>query len=619
MESNPANSDTYAANVVILTCIFYTSVIFIVSMTIKLLLRMCQERLTFVCDLDDVKYHITSFFMETVEITEQYCYTMNVAIVARLYNTSGKTIVVILLKIICNYLTKLTTNSCAYHVFRTNLVFVVYHLGPIASLAANKLYGLITEYYRRENHTPPFHHLTNGSDNDCSRCTLLRQTIRQDLHEGVKVLRSTAALIMSSYFSHKFMMTLWSADVFNTKETFLRNRCSVRNLKHSNPLKAAFDEAVITFMFLAMQIGLRNVCRCFRISKNLLTSAGLMYINMAAFRYTGVLMNPTYATAVVYGCQEKIDRYHFIVFWIGPIVGALVFKDIIWIIRALDYVQKVFRASVEELHHFGTLKTLCALIDDTAEYQQQKNKQKEDQQCRLKNNEPILCQRLVSNDKLFVLDYISSGEKLQLLKEEEEEIDSIIEKCTENGERVVMRRETEKKYVGKWEKARVEHFKLTFKAKELELQKEILGLQTRLENEQVIDKENETFLNYSINELKKQIEYWECKYKTDVMEIDNKLDNRMMTLKEKTKEVEIMKETYNERQNIIEEHTKNKKILEEEKKINDYREKTAIKIQAWWRGTMVRRRLGHYKNLLGPRKKSIKKPFVNKGKKSKSK
>jgi hypothetical protein len=95
-----------------------------------------------------------------------------------------------------------------------------------------------------------------------------------------------------------------------------------------------------------------------------------------------------------------------------------------------DYVQKVFRASVEELHHFGTLKTLCALIDDTAEYQQQKNKQKEDQQCRLKNNEPILCQRLVSNDKLFVLDYISSGEKLQLLKEEEEEIDSIIEKCT---------------------------------------------------------------------------------------------------------------------------------------------------------------------------------------------
>lgn len=76
---------------------------------------------------------------------------------------------------------------------------------------------------------------------------------------------------------------------------------------------------------------------------------------------------------------------------------------------------------------------------------------------------------------------------------------------------------------------------------------------------------------------------------------------------------------YNERQTVIEEHAKNKLKLEEEKKINDYREKMATKIQAWWRGTMVRRRLGPYKHLLGPRKKSIKKPMINKGKKSKLK
>lgn len=93
------------------------------------------------------------------------------------------------------------------------------------------------------------------------------------------------------------------------------------------------------------------------------------------------------------------------------------------------YVQNVFRASVEELHNFGTLKTLCTLTDGTAEHLQQKNKQKEEQQYRMKN-EPKLRQRLVSNDKLFMLEYISSGKKLQLLKEEEEEIDSSIEKCT---------------------------------------------------------------------------------------------------------------------------------------------------------------------------------------------
>lgn len=73
-----------------------------------------------------------------------------------------------------------------------------------------------------------------------------------------------------------------------------------------------------------------------------------------------------------------------------------------------------------------------------------------------------------------------------------------------------------------------------------------------------------------------------------------------------------MKFQFNERQIIIEEHVKNKQKLEEEKKINDHKEKMATKIQAWWRGTMVRRRLGPYKNLMGPRKKSIKKSIKSK-------
>jgi glycerol uptake facilitator-like aquaporin len=54
-----------------------------------------------------------------------------------------------------------------------------------------------------------------------------------------------------------------------------------------------------------------------------------------AFRYTGVLMNPTYATALVYGCSGQINRDHFIVFWIGPIVGALVFKDVVKITQIM--------------------------------------------------------------------------------------------------------------------------------------------------------------------------------------------------------------------------------------------------------------------------------------------
>lgn len=68
-----------------------------------------------------------------------------------------------------------------------------------------------------------------------------------------------------------------------------------------------------------------------------------------------------------------------------------------------------------------------------------------------------------------------------------------------DGERLAIRRETEKNYVDKWEKARVENFKFKFKAEELGLQKKITELRVKLETEKLVDAENETFLSYCIN------------------------------------------------------------------------------------------------------------------------
>lgn len=61
------------------------SAVFFVSLVIKLSLKAYQERLTFVNNIDDAKYHLTSWFMEIVEITEQYCYTMNIGISMTIY------------------------------------------------------------------------------------------------------------------------------------------------------------------------------------------------------------------------------------------------------------------------------------------------------------------------------------------------------------------------------------------------------------------------------------------------------------------------------------------------------------------------------------------------------
>ncbi|XP_022164439.1 uncharacterized protein LOC111029640 isoform X2 [Myzus persicae] len=602
MESN-LSGDTALVTNVLISCITYMSAVFIVSLVIKLSLRTCQDRLTFVNQADDAKYHLTSLFMEIVEITEQYCYTMNIGIMLQLYILSGNMAVVILLKLFCNYLIKLTTNSCAYYVFRTNLVFVVYHTSPLALSVVTKLGKFIIQlkHHRRGKYTTtsPDGHITYN----CTKT--LRNIVIKDLYQGVNVLRSIVALIASSYISNRCIWALWSVNVLDTKRTFFKTRCS-RNLKHADTLNAATGEAVITFAYLAMQLGLRKACTCFRVSKNLLTSFVLMFINMTVFRYTGVLMNPTYATALTYGCPGQINRDHFIIFWIGPIVGALVFKDVVKITKIM--------ASIDDLHNFGTLKTLHAIVEDNNRKRDDSEQKKEQLRFRLQKDE-----RKPSNDEQFAQEYVSLEKKIQMFKKKEEEIDSIIEKCTADGEHTAIRRETEKNYVDKWEKARIENFKFKFKSEELELQKYMAELQTKMKTDQIVDEENEQFLDYTIKELEKQIEYWECKYKTDTKEIDEKLENLIITLEEKTKEIESLKKTFNERQTIIEEHAENKQRVEEEKKLNDHMEKMATKIQAWWRGTMVRRRLGPYKHLSGPRKKSIKKPLINKGKKTKGK
>lgn len=67
-----------------------------------------------------------------------------------------------------------------------------------------------------------------------------------------------------------------------------------------------------------------------------------------------------------------------------------------------------------------------------------------------------------------------------------------------DGEHKAIRRETEKNYVDKWEKSRVENFKFKFKSEELELQKYMIELQAKMKTDQVVDNENEQYLDYSI-------------------------------------------------------------------------------------------------------------------------
>jgi len=90
-----------------------------------------------------------------------------------------------------------------------------------------------------------------------------------------------------------------------------------------------------------------------------------------------------------------------------------------------EYVKDVFQTSIDDLHNFGTLKTLHAIVEDKNRKRDESEQKKEQLRFRLQRGE-----RKQNNGEQFTQEYVSLEKKIQMFKQKEEEIDSIIEKCT---------------------------------------------------------------------------------------------------------------------------------------------------------------------------------------------
>ncbi|XP_005105843.2 dynein regulatory complex protein 9 [Aplysia californica] len=92
-----------------------------------------------------------------------------------------------------------------------------------------------------------------------------------------------------------------------------------------------------------------------------------------------------------------------------------------------------------------------------------------------------------------------------------------------------------------------------------------------------------------------KLDYWMDKYEVDKENLQNELD----TLKaNRAKDLELMawlKHTIYNYNQICQDHRRIRAIQESRTKRSELENKKSIKIQAWWRGTMVRRKLGPFK------------------------
>ncbi|NXE04847.1 DRC9 protein, partial [Lophotis ruficrista] len=148
------------------------------------------------------------------------------------------------------------------------------------------------------------------------------------------------------------------------------------------------------------------------------------------------------------------------------------------------------------------------------------------------------------------------------------------------------------------------------------LDKEIQKLRTKIDEEIRVHMEIENFLRQHHQTMEEKLEYWMDKYEKDTDAKDEELDalkaskaNNLEMLQRLAKECQMFEET------IISDRTE-KEAKRRQIEQDALELKSILKLQGWWRGTMVRRNLGPYQALKKIREQQLLKQEEN-GKKEK--
>ncbi|NXF50379.1 DRC9 protein, partial [Oceanites oceanicus] len=152
------------------------------------------------------------------------------------------------------------------------------------------------------------------------------------------------------------------------------------------------------------------------------------------------------------------------------------------------------------------------------------------------------------------------------------------------------------------------------------LDKEIQKLRSKTDEEIRVHMEIENFLRQNHKMVEEKLEYWMDKYENDTDAKDEELDalkaskaNNLEMVQKLAKECQTFEETIIS--DRAEKEAKRRQLEQDALEL-----KSILKLQAWWRGTMVRRNLGPYQALRKIREKQLSKQKENeKNEKSRAK
>ncbi|XP_017041627.1 dynein regulatory complex protein 9 [Drosophila ficusphila] len=149
--------------------------------------------------------------------------------------------------------------------------------------------------------------------------------------------------------------------------------------------------------------------------------------------------------------------------------------------------------------------------------------------------------------------------------------------------------------VQRWEEGRLAQGTIWGENAERAYLRDILDIKQKLAREERVSAELRSFRQREILELKQKIKEWQERYVSEMKRVDREAESWELRILEQKKLLQRHREIYEERMIYVQEYRAQK---EEEQRLLDlqmHRIQCAVRLQAWWRGTMVRRGLGPFK------------------------
>ncbi|PSN47746.1 hypothetical protein C0J52_04617 [Blattella germanica] len=151
------------------------------------------------------------------------------------------------------------------------------------------------------------------------------------------------------------------------------------------------------------------------------------------------------------------------------------------------------------------------------------------------------------------------------------------------------------KYVSHWETAREEQNTIRLSESEETCETKLTDLRNHIDLESRCHVEVEAYLKLAISSLEDDIEKWMTRYDNELEDRSDEIQRLRAKRAEHYTELEELALTYQHHQNEIDAYLAHKEKKEAEAAHEEFINRMATKIQAWWRGVMVRRGLGPYR------------------------